>query len=168
MRGDLAEANQAQYARQVLKSQGYPGWLHFLDFVIYRGIAGYFVRPFRPLIALLAVASVFTLVRVTRTRVRAPAKAWPGHASSPRGPRTLAGVTRQAARGVALAVRALGEFASLLLATLTLIVPARKGSEPERQSRQIEVWIYRALFACALIGFANSNATLRDMFDAVR
>ncbi len=51
--------------------------------------------------------------------------------------------------------------------TLALIPPGG-GRAAERQSRQVEVWVYRILFACALIGFANSNPTLRQMLDAVR
>src|SRR4029450_6921283 len=72
-RDDLAHANQAHYARQALKSRQYAGWLHFLDFVFYRGIAGYFVRPFHPVVALLALASIFPLLRMPRGRGRSRA-----------------------------------------------------------------------------------------------
>ena len=160
-RDDLASANKAHYERQVLMSQHYPWWRHFLDFVFYRGIAGYFVRPFQPLIVLLALASVFTLFRMARARKPSAAPV------SPRRSLTISYVGARVAQGADRAARALLEFISALLATLTLIAPARKGSEPEREGRQIELWVYRVLFACALIGLANSNPTLRDMFDAV-
>ena len=52
--------------------------------------------------------------------------------------------------------------------TLALIGPARNESQDVRQGREIEIWIYRLLFVCTLIGFANSNPTLREMFDAIR
>ncbi|MGH3083265.1 MAG: pentapeptide repeat-containing protein [Gaiellaceae bacterium] len=166
-KNDLADANDAHYARQVLKSEQYSVPLRQLDFIFYRTIAGYFVRPFRPLIALLAIASIFTLARMIRARA-ASARAQDAPPATPHSRRTVAGAVAHAGRGIGRAVRALGEFATSLLTTLTLIAPARKGSEPERQGRQIEIWTYRILFACALIGFANSNPTLREMFDAVR
>jgi hypothetical protein len=165
---DLAVANDAHYARQVLKSEHYAAPLRVLDFVFYRTIAGYFVRPFRPLIALLALASVFTLIRMFRARTGSAETPERRPARRRRPPRTIAETAARAGAGIRTATRALGEFATSLLATLTLIAPARKGSEPDREGRQIEIWVYRILFACALIGFANSNPTLRDMFDAAR
>jgi uncharacterized protein YjbI with pentapeptide repeats len=164
---DLAVANDAHYARQVLKSEQYQAPVRQLDFVFYRTIAGYFVRPFQPLIALLILASALTLFRL----IRAGAGSGKEQGLQPRSRRRSRAIADAAARagtGIGKAVHALGEFATALLATLTLIAPARKGSEPEREGRQIEIWAYRILFACALIGLANSNPTLREMFDALR
>jgi hypothetical protein len=54
-----------------------------------------------------------------------------------------------------------------VLGTLALIGPNR-GKDEQSRGRQVEVLVYRVLFACALIGLANSNPTLREMFDALR
>ena len=62
----------------------------------------------------------------------------------------------------------------LLADALSLQPPYR--AEATRQAegvwavaaRRIEVFAYRLLFVCALIGLANSNPTLRQMFDAIR
>ena len=164
---DLAAANDAHFARQVLRSDDYMAPLRQIDFIFYRTIAGYFVRPFRPLIVLLALASIVTLGRMIQARLASP-RVQGSPPATPHSRRTIAEAGARAGRGIGRAVRALGEFATSLLTTLTLIGPARKGSEPERQGRQIEIWTYRILFACALIGFANSNPTMREMFDAVR
>ena len=165
-RDDLDDANDAHYARQVLKSQNYSAGLHALDFVFYRAIAGYFVRPFQPLAALLALAAAFTLYRLPRTGGRRQVKTSrekPSHRSG-----ALRYATGSLGATIDAAVHWMLRFVSALLETLTLIAPAREDSKTTRQGRQIEIWIYRILFACALIGFANSNPTLRDMFDAVR
>ncbi len=60
-RGDLARANDAHYALEVLKSAHYSPPLRLLDLVFYRTIAGYFVRPLHPLLAVLALAALVTI-----------------------------------------------------------------------------------------------------------
>jgi uncharacterized protein YjbI with pentapeptide repeats len=153
-RGDLGTANDAHYARQVLKSQGY--WLpwHVLDFVFYRTFAGYLVRPSNPLLTLLALAASMALYRAARAAGR------------------VGRLARVAARTAAGLPRS-------FVQTLSLIVPARwlarKGGEEaasiaaDRSGAflQMEAFAYRVLFACTLIGLANSNPTLRQMFDAI-
>jgi Pentapeptide repeats (9 copies) len=142
--GDLGVANDAHYAKQVLKSHGYGFPLNVLDFVFYRTFAGYFVRPLNPVFVLLVLAAVMTLVRGGLGAV--------GSAGG--------SVGRRAARG-------LSGFPRRYLQTLSLIGPARGVASEERQSRRPEAFAYRLLFACALIGFANSNPTLRQMLDAI-
>ena len=58
----------------------------------------------------------------------------------------------------------LKEFGHELLDTLKLIWP---GSAATATGRRFEAFGYRVLFVCMLIGFANSNPTLRQMLDAL-
>jgi hypothetical protein len=60
----------------------------------------------------------------------------------------------------------LARFLEGFLETLALIAP-RRGDPGDRPARRVEVFIYRLLVVCALIGLANSNPTLRQMFDAI-
>ena len=64
-RGDLGDANDAHYALLASKTRPCVG-SRVLDLVFYRGIAGYFVRPFRPPLVLLVLAMVFSFLRFAR------------------------------------------------------------------------------------------------------
>jgi hypothetical protein len=111
---------------------------------------------------------LFTLVRTLRSRSQElTEKTGPPVArEGAEGP--AARVWTGGRRGLGRALRAVRDFATSLLVTLALIAPTRKESQDTRQGREIEIWIYRVLFVCTLIGFANSNPTLREMFDAIR
>jgi hypothetical protein len=65
-RGELGVANDAHFNLLTLRSRDSPFLLHVLDFVFYKNIAGYFVRPFRPLLILIALATFFGVVRYVR------------------------------------------------------------------------------------------------------
>jgi uncharacterized protein YjbI with pentapeptide repeats len=152
-RGNLADANNAHYELLALKSDGYPSVWRYLDRVFYRGIAGYFVRPFRPLLTLVALALVFSLIRYLRQPV-----------------------TRLSVEGSHLhtILRSAGtrsaSFANCFFDTLASIGRGGRGNpdgQPPGAGARIEVLIYRVLLACALIGLANSNPTLREMFDTL-
>ena len=153
--GNLGLANQAYYARQVLKSKHYVWPLRVLDFAFYRLVAGYLVRPLNPLFALIILAAVATLVRLL-LRQRA----------SPRRRGSFSGLgdrLRARARSTPAAVRG---FASELGDTLMSVV-TRHGDGSDRSYTRLETVLFRTVLACALIGFANSNPTLRQMFDAL-
>ena len=139
-RDDLGVANDALYARRVLISRGYALPARVADAVLYRTVAGYLVRPFRPLAALALLAAVVTLARLAPWRAR-PAR--------PLGARQVG--------------QAAGGYLHGYLDTLALVVPGH----PTPEARRLEVLAYRILFVCALVGFANSNPTLRQMFDAL-
>ncbi|HVN61528.1 MAG TPA: pentapeptide repeat-containing protein [Gaiellaceae bacterium] len=140
-RGDLGLANDAHYAHEVLNSQHLsPGW-RMADVVLYRGIAGYFVRPLHPLLALLALAALITAARAR-------------------------GALGAALEGTRTTSETAKSFGKAYLTTLALIPPGG-GRAAERQTRQVEVWIYRILFACALVGFANANPSLSQMLHAL-
>lgn len=149
-RDDLAEANNAHYRLQVMQSEEYGAVVHALDYVFYRGVAGYFVRPLRPLLVLLALVLIVSVGRELRAG-RAP-EARP---SSSRVRRVLGSGRR---RGAGLAANMLNTFA--------LLGPRRGEGEP-RLSERIEAFAYRLLAVCALLGLANSNPTLRQMVDTL-
>jgi hypothetical protein len=60
--------------------------------------------------------------------------------------------------------RTLDRFLHELLDTLTLLWPGAKGA---LTGRRFEAATYRVLFVLMLVGFANSNPTLRQMLDAL-
>lgn len=152
-RNDLSLANDAHYARQVLRSRHHGWFLRGLDFAFYRTSAGYFVRPLNPLATLLAIAAVFALARAFRYE----------RSRRPEPPAATPGARARARRTGRLALHTTGGFPEKLRETLVAIVPRRdaKGAAP-----RAEVLAYRALSACILIGLANSNPTLRQMFNA--
>jgi uncharacterized protein YjbI with pentapeptide repeats len=171
--GNLGLANDALYARQELKSDRY--WLPWrvLDFAFYRWIAGYFVRPLRPLAWLLILALVASVLRDAtfkeerRKRLTAMETRLESYRRLRRSRKPR---PREAGDRIVWGFRDLGgTFADIGRAfrnTLFLIVPGSSRTEA-RQGRQGEVFLYGVLLACALVGFANSNPTLRQMFDAI-
>ncbi len=167
-RDDLGHANDAHYERQVILSQDYSAPVRLLDLVFYRAVAGYFVRPLHPLAVLFGVAAVFTLIRMLRSRSHELTEKTGTPAASEGGEGPAARAWTVGGRRLGGSMRAVRDFATSMLVTLTLIGPARRESQDIRQGREIEIWIYRVLFVCTLIGFANSNPTLREMFDAIR
>jgi uncharacterized protein YjbI with pentapeptide repeats len=153
-RGDLGVANDAHYERKVLESQQDNWFEHGLDFVFFRTIAGYLVRPLQPLAALLILAAITTGIHVGR-------RGWPHPAPTRAGARHR--IRQQIRRGR----RILSPLGDAYFQTLTLIVPGRGPSADERPARWIEALVFRLLFVCVLLGFANSNPTLRQMLDAI-
>jgi Pentapeptide repeats (9 copies) len=150
---DLGTANDAHYARLELESHNEWWGLRVLNAVFYRGIAGYLVRPLHPVVALVALAVLVTLARVIYHGAgNASAKANALEEPPVRAHRRALAVERR--------------FRTSFATTLSLIGPKR-GDDKEREGRQLEILTFRVLVACALIGFANSNPTLRQMLDAI-
>jgi hypothetical protein len=154
-RNDLGTANDAHYARLKLESQNEWWGLRVLNTVFYQTIAGYLVRPLHPVLALVALAVAVTLVRVVHSG------AGDGSTSPPR---PAGDETPERAHHRALALE--HRFRTSFFTTMALIGPKR-GDDKEREGRQFEILTFRVLVACALIGFANSNPTLRQMLDAI-
>ena len=61
--GDLELANEATYRRYVDLNRGDAWPKATLDNVFYRGVAGYMVKPLRPLVCLLLLWLIGTMVR---------------------------------------------------------------------------------------------------------
>lgn len=156
-RGDLGIANDAHYEQEALASRRYSWPLRALDVVFYRWLAGYLVRPLRPLLALVGFAIAFSLFRFAR------AKSGQSEVERP----SLRGV-----RGIPPRIRrwahASGRIGNEFLDTLTLVARRRPTSESASSPpSRIEVLGYRTLIVCILLGLANSNPTLRQMVDAL-
>ncbi|HAL25174.1 MAG TPA: hypothetical protein DCP25_00330 [Chloroflexi bacterium] len=154
-RGDLAEANDAHYALQVLKSKHYSTVGRMLDYVFYRGIAGYLVRPLRPLLVLLVLVTLLA-------SIRAFAQASPPVPES--GPRR----SRRSAAWHG-ATRRCSDLVTCFLATFSRVGLRRGADRTESPSigQELEPLAYRILLVCALLGLANSNPTLRQMVDTL-
>jgi uncharacterized protein YjbI with pentapeptide repeats len=155
-RDDLGPANSAHYEHQVLVSDRFGAARRLADFVFYRWMAGYFVRPSNPLLVLLLVAAGLTLVRIG-------AESWRASARTSR----FRALTARLGPAFSRAVRAVRHFPDRFVASLALVVP-RRGETAAPIAYRVEALLYRVLVACALIGFANTNPTLRQMFDALR
>lgn len=153
-RGDLDIANDAHYALRVLREQSYSPLGRALDYVFYRGIAGYFVRPIRPVLVLVLLVTVAAAIRAGRTR---GSHTPPGNRPSP-GRRVWAGVRLRAA-----------DFLVHVLNTFSLVGPRWSGGDRGELplASRLEVLAYRLLLVCALLGLANSNPTLREMVDTL-
>jgi uncharacterized protein YjbI with pentapeptide repeats len=154
-RGDVGTANDAHYRMRALTSEGYNGVWKGMDLVFYRGIAGYFVRPLRPLLVLFILAMVFAFLRM-RSRQAKPTDA------ADRKPAL--------GRGRHLWVRAgrrCESFVTCLLDTLASAGPRGRREGTVALYERLEVVAYRLLVVCALVGLANSNPTLRDMLDSL-
>jgi pentapeptide repeat protein len=153
-RDDLGLANDAHYNREVLHSAHMPWYWRPFNIVGYRYGAGYFVRPLNPVLILCVLAAGFALWRTYRAS---------------RHPHQLdldeVGRDADARPAARPAFRFASAFVSEWGKTLLAVIPG-KGSATETYGAELVV--YRVLGACALVGFANTNPTLRQMFDALR
>lgn len=154
-RGNIALANQARYNRLALQGTTGPPMHRAADWLFYRVVAGYLVRPLRPLLWLLAAVLVASLVRAIR-------------AASRRGSRTIAESSESAIHG------AFSRYLLNVERTVGVVV-AKKASradntdQPMATVRQWVEWgLYKALLVAFIVGVANSNATLRQMLDAIK
>lgn len=66
--GDLGFENQAEYQSGVETSHTYALPLRVLDWIFYRTIAGYLLRPLNPLVAWLAFCALAAAIRLARRR----------------------------------------------------------------------------------------------------
>lgn len=150
-RDDVGVQNDAHYELQVVRSEQYWFPIRILDFVFYRTIAGYLVRPLNPLIAWIIFVGIVSAVRLSRRHDLLMYSArTPGQQR----------LRRIAAMGAAV-VRSLEEFAD----ALTSVGPRRVHESGTKRSA-LEVNTSRALLACVLVAVASANPTLRELFNA--
>lgn len=152
-RDDLGIANDAHYELRVRASKRYGTTLHALDYVFYRGAAGYFVKPFRPLLLLAALATLAAIARYFRIRTE---------------PEIDASKGRLRIRWRATKVRC-ADFLTCLLDTFALAGPRWRSTRQGEVGlgERVQAILYRLLLVCALLGLANSNPTLRNMVDTL-
>lgn len=153
-RGNIALANQARYNRLALQGTMGSRPHRVADWFFYRVVAGYLVRPLRPLLWLIAAILVVSLVRTAGAARRVPAPVAEGTRSSRHGTVSRYLLTVERTVGVAVAKKA---------------SRAEDTDQPMATVRQWLEWgLYKALLVAFVIGVANSNATLRQMLDAIK
>jgi hypothetical protein len=173
-RGDLALANDARFQLLALRNTEQGGFSRVVDWFFYRSVAGYLVRPVYPLLAFLELLLVGALVRTwlwwRRRRRRPPTD----DASDP--PRKSM-VTRGHARVLGVAHVASAFFQRL--GDTVRIAFIRKPDVTLEDTEHIRPylvaavqwseWIaFKVLIALFLLALASSNATLKQLIDAVR
>jgi uncharacterized protein YjbI with pentapeptide repeats len=158
-RGDLGIANDAHYAQEVLASGAYTWPRRSLDFAFYRLVAGYFVRPLRPLAAFVILVLLFSIARCVRPEQEA-------EESDQASPQEVRARRRLRLRVVGHGLSRLG---GQCFDTISLVsrLKARPDGAAVGGPGRIEMLAYRALVVCVLIGLANSNPTLRQMLGAL-
>lgn len=138
--GDLGRANDARYRLQVLESADDPLVQRIGDVALYRGVAGYFVQPLRPVLWLLVVICAAALMRAVREQAHDAERPPPGRV-----------------------VRAASRFALALAYTVT--PGGDKDDTPPL--RRLELTAYAALLGCFVLALANTNPTLRQMVEGL-
>jgi uncharacterized protein YjbI with pentapeptide repeats len=142
--GDLGPANHARYELRRLEGEEW-GPLRPADFV-FRYALGYLVRPLYPAGILLAIVFLTGLYRALRLR-RSPVL---GQASPRRKPHIwFFDWMRQCWR------------------TLKVALPGQSRLDASPPVHFFELAAYRVLLVVALVGLANSNPGIREMFDAL-
>jgi uncharacterized protein YjbI with pentapeptide repeats len=148
-RGNIALANRARYDRLAIEGSHRVGVHGLVDWLGYRVIAGYMVRPLRPLSWLVAAVVLAALVRTVwghrKTKRRSP------------GPPLSFAHEIQRGAGIAMSRKAYSEDEK----------PATE-SAWSLAGRWLEWGLYKALLLATLVGVANSNDTLRQMLDAIK
>jgi hypothetical protein len=139
-------ANDAFYERQKILSRQYSTPRRVLDFVFYRGMAGYLVRPVHPVFALLVLVTLLAVLRVLISRrTHTPTEA--------RRSRLQTSV------GFGVDVRE--QIRRNILASVRWRTPVPRGVSG------LEVVTYRILVVCALVGlYADPSA--RQIFEFLR
>jgi hypothetical protein len=152
-RDDLATANDAHFEYRKLRSKDFGPVLRAADFVFYRQMAGYLVRPGRPLALFLALAASIALWHVVRRRPE---------------PASIRRRLSRRERVWTSTKRRCGDFFSCFLDDLGMAGPRWGGDRSSlAASTRFKVIVYRVLLVCALLGLANSNPTLRQMVDTL-
>jgi uncharacterized protein YjbI with pentapeptide repeats len=164
--GDLPLANDARFRRLTLQASRQGPIYRLFDRIILREIAGYLVRPFYPLRAIVFVLLLGAAVRalptwVRRLRVPLLSALYPAIAHTDRLPSTN--------RSSFLV------FLKALFASAHQAFTIRSGidwqAEEAPTARMVAMgceWLaYKGLTAIFLLGLGNSNPTMRQIIDAV-
>ena len=166
--GDSRLANEAHYRRLALAGrQG--SWLHTAtDFVFYRGVFGYLVRPLHPATTLLILVVLATLARLWFDRSEA------AHAPTRPGPR----VDRTPRRSVRVGRVVSGVFSRFSRSLGAALRPKPSIPSPAGQNhftpylvaagRWSEFLAGKVLLFLFVVCLGNANATLHDLFQALK
>lgn len=148
-RGDIALANHARYDRLAIEGSNRVGVHGMADWLGYRVVAGYLVRPLRPLGWLVAAVLVAALIRTLWWRRRTR------RGSS--GPAVSFAYEVQRGVGIAVSRKAYADDKDGGTESTWALV-----------GRWLEWGLYKALLLAIIVGVANSNDTLRQMLDAIK
>ncbi|MEO6121712.1 MAG: pentapeptide repeat-containing protein [Acidimicrobiales bacterium] len=173
-RGDLITANGARYRFLSLRSRKARGLDRLFDRLLYRGVAGYLVRPLHPLASFGALVVVGGVVRsgwalwptvAAWARRRANGSARPGVAQQSRRvvlgtQKVVSTILRGLAATVAAAFRRKPEIA--------LDDPERISAYFVAGLKWLEYLAAKGVLAVFVLSLGNSNITVRQLFDAVR
>ena len=174
-RGELAVANDARYRRLSLLGEQKDSLVaHLADSLLYRTVAGYLVRPSHPLAVFVGLLVGAGLVRSVPEVVQLVAARWRERRSHP-GRRPMA----QRSHDSILTTQKLMARVLSGLATSFAVAfrpkPAIAVDDPDRVRpyfvaalRWLEFLAYKVLLAVFLLALGNSNATIRELLDAVR
>jgi uncharacterized protein YjbI with pentapeptide repeats len=178
-RDDLQVANDAHYELRILRAEGFPRFWRWVDYVFYRSVAGYLVRPLHPLVVLGVLGMLLALARFLwpdraraqlawfRARLRrAPAPVPESDPAPDAVPEPASARGRKAGR-LRAALVGFGNLLECALDTFARAVPQWGRKDPPTTAERFERLVYRLLVVCALIGLANSNPTLRQMVDTL-
>jgi hypothetical protein len=163
--GDLRTANRADYELRVLRSRDDSRRQRLQDFV-YRWGTGYFDRPLNPLIVLTCLAAAVSMIRARPRRRVVDERPYlshtplrPARRTRPNLPSTIFSAHSYVARVLRELSRSIGR-----------VVPGRSTTTDAPRpnvARQAEIYVYRVLVACALIGLANTNPAFKRLVDAL-
>jgi uncharacterized protein YjbI with pentapeptide repeats len=148
-RGDIALANHARYNRLAIEGSHRDGVHGMADWFGYRVIAGYLVRPLRPLSWLVVTVLLAALIRTVWWRRKTKRGSPDPHLS-------FAHEVQRGA-GIAMSRKAYSEDESGAAVSAWSLA-----------GRWLEWGLYKALMLAIVVGVANSNETLRQMLDAIK
>jgi uncharacterized protein YjbI with pentapeptide repeats len=177
-RDDLALANDARFQFLTLESErNRQPVRRLLDAVFYQGIAGYLVRPSHPLVISVFLIVAATLIRVIPRLWSKGVGRFHHRHELRRNPQELSLFERLHRKVLGSEKAATLVLSGLVesLATAFRTKPSIQVTDTERVrdyllagTRWMEFLLYKILTAIFLIGLGNSNATVRQILDAVR
>jgi Pentapeptide repeats (9 copies) len=156
-RDDLSLANDAHYRLQKLRAKDHDLVRRAADAIFYRTIAGYFVRPLRPLLSLVLAIVLFATWRSVRRSQRTERR--PVFAVATRS--FVVPQSRRSSRFRKWSRRFEDEIARGVVAA----VRWRSRRPPELSG--LEITIYRLLLICIVLSF-STDPQFRELLDFIR
>lgn len=172
--GDLALANRARFRLLDLEGADKQGFARLWDRLILRNVGGYLVRPINPLVTLLVLVLIGGLIRSARS-LRHGMRSWWAARPENGGSR---GLRARMHRGLLISEKAVARLLSGISRAMNVAVRRKpdhiKLDDPERARSYLAVgvlWgeflVYKLMIAVFLLALGNSNATVRQLLDAV-
>ncbi len=172
--GDLALANRARFQFLDLEGQEKTGWRRVVDRVFFRDVAGYLVKPVRPLISLAILILICGLIR-SQASLRQEFVSWRETRSERVRVSGLMARMRVSLKMVGNAVERLftgiGKAANVAFRRKPSHIPPADPDQPRAYGTALilgtEFFVYKLMIALFLLALGNSNATVRQLLDAV-